>query len=98
MLLVFKVKNPLTPVKTLQKLDRLHRYCDEMSHVTELYLQALRENSNISTGEHLQDILYCFNHRLDHVELDRVFRDSPFSSDIKVIWTLLTTVCTLESH
>ncbi|KAI7799767.1 putative protein sel-1-like protein 3-like [Triplophysa rosa] len=44
------VKNPLTPVKTLQKLDRLHRYCDEMSHVTELYLQALRENSNNSTG------------------------------------------------
>ncbi|KAA0706751.1 Protein sel-1 -like protein 3 [Triplophysa tibetana] len=45
-----KVKNPLTPVNTLQKLDRLHRYCDEMSHVTELYLQALRDNSNNSTG------------------------------------------------
>lgn len=44
------VNNPLSPVKTLEKLDRLHRYCDEMSHVTELYLQALRENSNISTG------------------------------------------------
>nr|XP_055045216.1 protein sel-1 homolog 3 isoform X1 [Misgurnus anguillicaudatus] len=44
-----KVINPLSPAKMLHKLDRLHRHCNEMNHVTELYLQALRQNSNVPT-------------------------------------------------
>ncbi|XP_043080791.1 protein sel-1 homolog 3-like isoform X2 [Puntigrus tetrazona] len=42
------VTNPLSPARTLKKLDRVHRHCEEMRHVTEDYLQALRQNRDIS--------------------------------------------------
>ncbi|XP_026054960.1 protein sel-1 homolog 3 [Carassius auratus] len=42
------VTNPLSPVRTLKELDRIHRHCEEMSHVTEYYLQALRQNQDLS--------------------------------------------------
>ncbi|KAK2885928.1 hypothetical protein Q8A67_016765 [Cirrhinus molitorella] len=38
------VTNPLSPVRTLKELDRLHRHCEEIRQVTEQYLQALRQN------------------------------------------------------
>ncbi|XP_067227793.1 protein sel-1 homolog 3-like isoform X1 [Chanodichthys erythropterus] len=43
-----KVKNPLSPVRMLKELDRLHRNCEEMQQVTEHYLEALRQNRDIS--------------------------------------------------
>uniref|UniRef100_A0A8C2PTH0 Uncharacterized protein n=1 Tax=Cyprinus carpio TaxID=7962 RepID=A0A8C2PTH0_CYPCA len=42
------VTNPLSPVRTLKELDRLHRHCEEMRQVTEDYLQALRQSRDIS--------------------------------------------------
>ncbi|XDV45463.1 hypothetical protein PO909_013560, partial [Leuciscus waleckii] len=44
-----KVKNPLSPVRTLKELDRFHRHCEEMQQVTEQYLEALRQNRDVST-------------------------------------------------
>ncbi|KAK7131852.1 hypothetical protein R3I93_018421 [Phoxinus phoxinus] len=44
-----KVINPLSPVRTLNELDRLHRRCEEMQQVTEHYLQALRQSRGVST-------------------------------------------------
>ncbi|KTF87660.1 hypothetical protein cypCar_00037654 [Cyprinus carpio] len=44
------VTNPLSPVRTLKELDRLHRHCEEMRQVTEDYLQALRQSRDISRG------------------------------------------------
>ncbi|XP_016317523.1 protein sel-1 homolog 3-like [Sinocyclocheilus anshuiensis] len=49
------VTNPLSPVRTLKELDRLHRHCEEMRRVTEDYLQALRQNRDIS-----RDVCECF--------------------------------------
>ncbi|XP_016112518.1 protein sel-1 homolog 3-like [Sinocyclocheilus grahami] len=49
------VTNPLSPVRTLKELDRLHRHCEEMRWVTEDYLQALRQNRDIS-----RDVCECF--------------------------------------
>ncbi|KTF87506.1 hypothetical protein cypCar_00030566 [Cyprinus carpio] len=42
------VTNPLSPIRMLKELDRLHRHCEEMRHVTEDYLQALRQNRDVS--------------------------------------------------
>ncbi|KAG1936110.1 protein sel-1 [Pimephales promelas] len=44
-----KVKNALSPVRTLKELDRFHTHCEEMQQVTEHYLEALRHNRDVST-------------------------------------------------
>ncbi|XP_050953297.1 protein sel-1 homolog 3 isoform X2 [Labeo rohita] len=49
------VTNPLSPVRTLKELDRLHKHCEEIRQVTEQYLQALRQNRDIS-----RDVCECY--------------------------------------
>ncbi|XP_056305432.1 protein sel-1 homolog 3-like [Danio aesculapii] len=61
-----KVRNPLSPARTLQELDRVHRQCEEMKQVTEQYLQALRHNRDTYRDvcvSHYEDLKRMFGSR-----------------------------------
>ncbi|XP_073795739.1 protein sel-1 homolog 3 isoform X1 [Danio rerio] len=65
-----KVRNPLSPARTLQELDRVHRQCEEMKQVTEQYLQALRHNRDSSRGQLTSNNDVCVSH---YEDLRRMF-------------------------
>ncbi|XP_051961379.1 protein sel-1 homolog 3 isoform X1 [Xyrauchen texanus] len=59
-----KVINPMSPVRTLKELDRVHRNCEEMRQVTESYRQALRHNhKSTDVCESYGSLWRTFGHR-----------------------------------